>query len=67
MLQSVFGGTGIFAPVMLHVFLVLCLHTGRDHYGLQPRGFVMRPNGDSWSQHTSEIPRLGCSVAPKFP
>ncbi|CAE7034523.1 unnamed protein product [Symbiodinium natans] len=31
---------------------------GRDHYGLQPDGFVIRPNGDSWSQNTSDLPRF---------
>lgn len=23
---------------------------GRDHYGLVPPGFVIRPNGDTWSK-----------------
>jgi hypothetical protein len=23
---------------------------GRDHYGLVPPGFVIRPHGDTWSQ-----------------
>lgn len=31
---------------------------GRDHYGLQPEGFVIRPNGDSWSQNASDLPRF---------
>ncbi|CAJ1460879.1 unnamed protein product [Effrenium voratum] len=30
---------------------------GRDHYGLQPGGFVIRPNGDTWSQDTDQLPK----------
>eukprot|EP00931_Biecheleriopsis_adriatica_P104696 TRINITY_DN79331_c0_g1_i1.p1 TRINITY_DN79331_c0_g1~~TRINITY_DN79331_c0_g1_i1.p1 ORF type:complete len:476 (-),score=105.65 TRINITY_DN79331_c0_g1_i1:22-1449(-) len=30
---------------------------GRDHYGLKPGGFVIRPNGSSWSKDTSELPK----------
>eukprot|EP00435_Cladocopium_sp_Y103_P019813 s2168_g4.t2 len=29
---------------------------GRDHYGLVPPGFVIRPNGDTWSQDETELP-----------
>lgn len=30
--------------------------SGRDHYGLQPPGFVIRPNGDTWSQDADDLP-----------
>jgi len=29
---------------------------GRDHYGLVPPGFVIRPNGDTWSKDETELP-----------
>eukprot|EP00913_Durusdinium_trenchii_P035182 g32913.t1 len=34
---------------------------GRDHYGLQPPGFVIRPNGDTWSQDRASTIKLTCS------
>ncbi|CAE8736005.1 unnamed protein product [Polarella glacialis] len=30
---------------------------GRDHYGLRPGGFVIRPKGNTWSQDCGELPK----------
>lgn len=30
---------------------------GRDHYGLKPVGFVIRPTGDAWSQDADTLPK----------
>ena len=34
---------------------------GRDHYGLVPPGFVIRPNGDTWSKDWGGVGWLNSS------